>query len=213
MRSVMQRSGMASMACLMALGLLAGCGGGPTPTDRGPAGAQIEASTARGMPATGGRRLLIVAAPGVDDISFFAGYYALVAAGWSVRVATPTPAGTTTADGRAVPSGLTFDGVKPADRTVLYVPAGLPADPAIDRLIAAAAAEGHLVVAPGAGPRVKAAGVSAPLADDEGMVRIEGNVLSGARPGDLPHLVWTLGTYADDRLVGRDGAAGGDDPP
>lgn len=190
----------------------AGCGAAPTP-DRGPAGAQIADLSVRGLPGVEGRTLIVLAADGVDDISLFAGSYALAAAGWRVRIATPAPSGTVSADGRAVPSALSFDAVRPAEYAVLYVPAGLPADARIDRLIAAAVAERHLVVAPGAGPRVKAAGVKAPLADDEGMVRIAGNVLSAARSGDLPHLVWSLSAYADDRLRAAEAAATRNDPP
>ncbi len=201
-------------ATLALCAALIGCGAAPAPApDRGAAGVQIKDLTARGVPAVDRRALIVLAADGVDDVSLFAGYYALSASGWAVRIATPAPSGTTSADGRAVPTGLTFDQVKPADYAVLYVPAGLPADPAIDRLIAAAAAERHLVVAPGAGPRVAAAGVKAPLADDEGMVRIEGNVLSAARTGDLPYLVWTLSAYADDRLRAAEAAASRNDPP
>lgn len=188
------------------------CGGAPA-ADRGPAGPQIADLTARGLPAVDTRELVVLAADGVDDISLFGGYYALVADGWSVRIATPTPAGTRTADGRAVPSGLTLDALKPDDYAVLYVPAGLPADGALDAVIAAAAAERHLVVAPGAHERVAAAGVRAQMADDEGMVRIDGNVLSAARTGDLPHLVWTLSTYAQDRLRAAEAAATRNDPP
>jgi len=207
-----------SLRPLVAAGLLTAlvaCAGTPPipAASRGPAGAQIKALTARGLPAGDGRKLIVLAADGVDYISLFGGYYALAAAGWSVRIATPAPSGTISADGRAVPSGLTFDRVKTDGYTALYVPAGLPAGGVIDAIIAAAAGERHLVVAPGAGARVAAAGVKAPLATDEQMVRIEGNVLSAARTGDLPHLVWTLSAYADDRLRAAEAAASRTDPP
>lgn len=204
----MRAVALAALGALCLVGVMA-CGA-PARPDRGPAGAQIADTAARGLPTAGGRPILILAADGVDDLSLFGAWYALVATGWSARIATPARTGTVTADGRAVLSSLTFDAVKAADHPVVFVPAGLPADPAIDRIISGAA---HLVVAAGAGERVRAAGITAPLADDDAMVRIEGNVISAARTGDLPHLVWTLEAYAEDRLRPADAAATRQTPP
>lgn len=194
---------------------LAGCGGAPVaeaPATSAPPGAALADLTARGLPAPGTHRAVVLAAPGVDDVSLFAAYYGLVATGWRVRVAAAP--GARTAGGRPIPADLAPAAVAPTDYDVLFVPAGLPADPALDALIAAAAAERHLALAAGAGPRAKAAGVDAALADDDAMVRIEGNVLSAARAGDLPHLLWSLDAYAADRLrTSAKGARTGEDPP
>jgi hypothetical protein len=190
------------LRALIAL-LLAGCGAAPSPAPApaAPPMPSPKALAARGLPGAGPYRVLILAGPGVSDLELFTVYYGLVATGWHVRIAGPTAEPPRGELGLPIPIDVTLAEAKPAAYDLLFVPDGAPKDAEALALVRAFA-ERHLATTTGGAAILSAAGVleGRTLASDEAMVHIDGNLLSAARPGDLPLLIHALGAYAEDRL-------------
>lgn len=202
-----------SLVALLVALLVAGCGGAPVASGSARDGQGADALNARGVPGTGPFRLLMLAGDGVDDVGFFGAWYGFVTAGWTVSVATPEPTAARTADGRPISGRTTLGAVEPGAFDMVFVPAGLPAGASFDAAIKGFAAQGIIVVGPGAISRAKAAGIAVSAPEGDGAVRIDGRVISAARTGDIPHLVWSSTAFAEDHLRGRVDAGGRDDPP
>lgn len=193
------------MRALIGAALLAGCGAAPPPVAEAPP-PLVEAPppqhlVARGLPGAGPYRALVLAGPEVSELELFAVYYGLTATGWRVQIAAPggPPRGRL---GVTIPTDWSIAEVRPDAFDVLFVPEGAPATPESLALVRTFASERHLATTAGGARVLDAAGVLAGrrLAGTDDMVEIDGNLLSAARPGDLPLLVHALGTYAEDRL-------------
>jgi hypothetical protein len=183
--------------------LLAGCAAAPPPVVTAPAPppaapGEAAAYATRGVPGYLPYRAVIAAGDGVDDLELFAVYYGLTALGWRATIAAQTKDPVRAANGRPIPVDETLADVDPARYDVLYVPGGAPAADLARRF----AAEKTVATTAAGARALAAAGVAVEgrVATDEEMVKISGNLLSAARPGDLAGLVHALDAYAHDKF-------------
>jgi len=189
---------------LLALVSTAACAGAPPPPPpSGPPPSSVDVAQVRArlLPGEAPFRLLVLAGDGAPDLEVFGLYYGLEAQGWTVTIVAPAK----TAVGRQglpFPVDITLSDVAPGAADVLFVPAGAPTDEAALALVKQYAAGGHLATTRRGAEVLAQAGVTEgrTLADDDAGVAIDGNLISAARPGDLPVLVHALETYAEDTL-------------
>ncbi len=204
-------------AALLALAALlaAGCGAPKPPPTLPHAGPTPDARpfAARGLPGTLPYTAVVLAGPGVYEIELYGLYYGLVGAGWKVRLATPDGAGVVGHHNLPVPADLALSKVAAEDFDLLVLPGGAPQSPEALALVKAYAVGGHIAVTRGGAGVLAKAGVERALASDDQMVHADRNVLSAARPGDIPALVHALGAYAADRLRPARAEDGKGQPP
>ncbi len=156
--------------------------------------------------------MAILTGPGVSSLEVFALYYGMTAKGWRVSLAAASTAPPRDDRGFALPVDLPLAQLAPKTFKVLFVPTGAPRDPTALAVLRTFAMEGLVALPSANAPLLELAGLKAELADDEAMTRLDGRVLSAARPGDLPALMHALESYAQDALR-RAHVAGGGDPP
>jgi putative intracellular protease/amidase len=183
--------------------LLTACGAAPPPpppvvtAPTPPPPGDASKLAARGLPGHLPWKLAVLVGDGVDDLEVYGLYYALVSQGWQVSIAAPSTNTVRAANGRPIPVDVAFDKLDPAAFDVLYVPGGAPPVDVIKRFADAT------IATTAAGARTLAAAgldVGSRLATDDQMVRVDRNLVSCARPGDLPALAHALTAYADDVL-------------
>ncbi len=156
----------------------------------------------RGVPGYGPYRVLVLAGEGVDDLELYTVLYGLTAQGWRATVAAPTTEPVRASSGRPVPVDVALAEAEPERFDVLFVPGGAPSTGAAADLARRFAAERHLATTAAGAKVLAAAGVSVDgrVASDAEMVKIDGNLLSAARPGDLANLLHALEAYAHDKF-------------
>ena len=150
-------------------------------------------------------RLLILAGPDVQELEVIGFAYAAQALGWPVTFTAPATSALKGAHGLALPLDKPLGAVDAAPYEALFVPRGAPTDAHALALMAAFAgdAAGRLLLATNGGvealravPGLEKTETTSP---DLG-VRLSGNLLIAARPGDLPALAHALEATARDRL-------------